>query len=54
MSASKPYAGRDTGSRVDPFAAARLKLTFLYLAIITASVPRQSAPIIPSNGLAFL
>ena len=38
MSASKPYAGRDTGSRVDPFAAARLKLTFLYLAIITAIV----------------
>ena len=38
MSTSKPSAGRGTGLRADPFASARLKLTLLYLAIITAIV----------------
>ena len=38
MSTSKPSAGRGTVSRADPFASARLKLTLLYLAIITAIV----------------
>jgi signal transduction histidine kinase len=38
MSTSKPSAGRGTGSRADPFASARLKLTLLYAAIITAIV----------------
>jgi signal transduction histidine kinase len=38
MSTSKRSAGRGIGSGADPFASARLKLTLLYLAIITAIV----------------
>jgi two-component system, OmpR family, sensor histidine kinase CiaH len=43
MTRSKPFAVRATGSRADPFRTARLRLTLVYLAIITAIVAILSA-----------
>ena len=43
MTPSKHFAAPDTGSRSDPFRTARLRLTLLYLALITAIVVVLSA-----------
>jgi len=43
MTRSKPFGAPATGSRADPFRTARLRLTLLYIAIITAIVVLLSA-----------